>query len=55
MEYFGGPGWKINDIVYDDGVSLRNIIMHTSWCSFIAARGDKREECRYTFWSISNR
>jgi hypothetical protein len=39
-------GWKIDDVVYGDGITLRDMIAHNSWCRATFHDVDKFEECR---------
>ena len=39
-------GWKIDDIMYGDGITLRDMIGHASWCRAAFHETDKFEMCR---------
>jgi hypothetical protein len=43
-------GWKIDDIVYDGGITLRDMIAHDLWCRATFRSPDKFEGCRITSW-----
>jgi hypothetical protein len=43
-------GWRIDDIMYDDRITLRQIIAHGSWCKLRTRNSTNYDSCNMDSW-----
>ena len=50
LEYRRSNGWKVTDIEYDGGISLREMIKHNIWCRKISRNDIEFGRCFPLWW-----
>ena len=43
-------GWRIDDIAYSEGITLRGVIAHDAWCRRAFRDSTKLEQCQINSW-----